>query len=141
MKISLEQVESTLLERKIDAATVAVIINDLEQSIDEESKDKEKAPKSKWEHIVYLNDPEGKVTSEHDAWVVTYKEGTDASIVLGKIRDAAKLQNETSTKRKYGMSTLGEVFQHLKAKYFEQKDVKIKTKESVRVVVVNGRHF
>jgi len=142
MKISLEQVESTLLERKIDAATVAVIIQDLEQSVDEESADKDKLPKTKWEHIVYLNDPSGTVGDDHDAWVVTYKEGVDAGIVLSKIRDAAKEQNEVAlTKKKGTLSTLGEVFQHLKGKFIKEKDVKIKTKESVRVVVVNGREF
>ena len=139
MKISLDQVESTLLEQKIKPETVASIINDLKQVIEEEKVDKEKTPKLKWEHIVYLNDPEGQIKNDYDAWVVTYKEGTDAGTVLQKIRDAAKEQNELASKKKLKLSSLGETFQHLKSKYFKNKDVKIKTKESVRVIAVNGR--
>jgi len=142
-KVSIENVEAILLDRKIDQPTVTAIIKDLEQSIEEEKEDREanKLPQKKWEYIVYLNDPEGKITGDFDAWIATYLEGTDAATVLQKLRDGAKEQNEAAKRKKNKLTTLGEVFQGIKTKFIKDKGVKVKTKESVRVVPVNGKLF
>ena len=112
-------------------------------SIEEEKEDREanKLPQKKWEYIVYLNDPEGKITGDFDAWIATYLEGTDAATVLQKLRDGAKEQNEAAKRKKNKLTTLGEVFQGIKTKFIKDKGVKVKTKESVRVVPVNGKLF
>ncbi len=141
-KITLEQVEATLLERKVEQPLIASIIKDLQQAIDEEKNDKEPTSKAKWEHLVFLNEPSNFVPGDaRDAWVVTYKEGVDAGTVLDKIRSSAVDQNESATKKKAALDNLGEVFQGLKNKFLKDKNIKIKTKESVRVVVVNGTKF
>ena len=142
-KVSIENVEAILLDRKIDQPTVTAIIKDLEQSIEEEKEDREanKLPQKKWEYIVYLNDPEGKITGDFDAWIATYLEGTDAATVLQKLRDGAKEQNEAAKRKKNKLTTLGEVFQGIKTKFIKDKGVKVKTKESVRVIPVNGKQF
>lgn len=143
-KITLEQVEATLLEKNVDQQIVQSVLHDLEQTIKEEKDEKaaNKLPKVKNELIVYLNDPDNKLKDlEFDAWIASYKEGDDAGTVLQKIRDAAKEQNESSSKKKYTLDNLGEVFQNLKNKFLKSKNVKVLTKESVRVVRVNGRVF
>ena len=142
-KVSIENVEAILLDRKIDQPTVTAIIKDLEQSIEEEKEDREanKLPQKQWEYIVYLNDPEGKITGDFDAWIATYLEGTDAATVLQKLRDGAKEQNEAAKRKKNKLTTLGEVFQGIKTKFIKDKGVKVKTKESVRVIPVNGKQF
>jgi hypothetical protein len=141
-KISLEQVEATLLEKKIDRSLVSSIILDLAQSIEEEKADKEPKKKETWEHLVFLNkQSDSDPTGGRDAWVVVYKEGVDAGTVLDKIRSSAVDQNEVASKKKAAMDNLGEVFQNLKPKFLKDKSIKIKTKESVRVIEVDGTKF
>ena len=143
MAITLEQVEATLLERSIDKPTVVAILKDLQQSLEEEKADRaeNKVPALKWEYLVYINDPEGKIKEDFDAWIVTYKEGIDAATVLQKIRDGAKEQNEAAKRKKNHMTTLGEVFQGLKPKFTKDKGIKVKTKTSVQVKTINGKLF
>lgn len=141
MKVSLENVESILLERKIEPPKVQEILRDLKQAAEEEAADKETSdgPKPKWEHVVVLNDPEGKIKDDFTAWVVTQQEGQDTGLVIGKLQDAAKVQNEAAKRKKNVISSFGELFDSLKSKFLKEKGLKIKTKEPVRVLVVNGK--
>ena len=143
MKFSIEQIQATLEDKKVEQPKITAIIHDLEQAAQEEQEEKEanKLPQKKWEYIVYLNDPEGKITGDFDAWIATYLEGTDAATVLQKLRDGAKEQNEAAKRKKNKLTTLGEVFQGIKTKFIKDKGVKVKTKESVRVIPVNGKQF
>ena len=141
MKVSLENVESILLERKIEPPKVQEILRDLKQAAEEEAAEKETSdgPKPKWEHVVVLNDPEGKIKEDFTAWVVTQQEGQDTGLVIGKLQDAAKIQNEAAKRKKNVISSFGELFDSLKSKFLKEKGLKIKTKEPVRVLVVNGK--
>lgn len=141
MKVTLEQIESTLAENKLNPDNINAIINDLKQVIEEEKaeKEKNKLPKVKSEHLVFVNTPEGVKVDEMEAWVVTYTEGTDSGTVLQKIRDAVKAQNEATVNKKSSIDNLGEAFQGLKPLFLKGAGIKIKTKESVRVIGVNGR--
>lgn len=144
MKIEIEQIEATLLERKIDQPTVSAIIKDLMQSAEEEKAESEaekeaSGPKLKWEHLVILNDPENKLGTELTAWVIVQKEGQDAGLALSKLRDAVKESNESQKKKKNILENFGELFMDLKPKFLKEKGIKIKTKEAVRVLTVNGK--
>lgn len=140
MKIDIEQIEATLLERKIDAIKVQEILKDLTQAAEEEKEDRkaEKGPTEKWEHIVILNDPEGKIKDEVTAWVVQQRGGQDSGLVLGKLADAAKTQNDSAKRKKNVIKTFKDLFECLKPKFTKEKGVKIKTKIPVRVLVVSG---
>lgn len=142
-KFSLEQIQATLEDKKIDQPRIAAIIHDLEQVAQEEQEEKaaNKIPKLKHQYLVFVNDPEGKIVGDFDAWVTTYEEGIDAGTVLQKLRDAAKEQNEAAKRKKSKLETLGDVFQGIKTKFLKEKKVKVKTKESVRVITVNGKQF
>ena len=141
MKIDIEQIEATLLERKIDQPTVSAILKDLVQAAEEDKADKDSnGPKPKWEHVIVLNDPDGKVKADEvTGWVVVQQDGQDANLILSKLQDAAKEQNETSKRKKNIIKGFGELFQFLKPKFLKEKGLKIKTKEGVRVLVVNGK--
>lgn len=140
MKVSLEQIEATLLERKIDPPRVAEILKDLEQAVEEEKADKvSDGKKPKWEHLIVLNDPENKLGSEWTGWVIVQQEGQDAGLALSKLRDAVKEQNESAKRKKTILKSFGELFQDLKPKFLKEKGLKIKTKEAVRVLTVNGK--
>lgn len=140
-KIDIENVEAILLERKIDQPTVTAILKDLEQAIEEEKADRadNKLPTEKWESVILINDPEGKLGSEWTGWVVTQKTGQDSGIILSKLRDACKEANEVCKKKKNIIQNFGELFQSLKPKFLKEKGLKVKTKEAVRVITVNGK--
>ncbi len=141
MKVSIEQIEATLLERKIEPPKVQEIIKDLTTAAEEEAQDRRDnaAPKLKWEYAIVINDPENKLGTEWTGWVVQQKEGQDMGLILGKLTDAAKTQNESSKRKKTLIKSFGELFQSLKSKFTKEKGVRIKTKEAVRVLTVNGK--
>lgn len=141
LKVSLENVESILLERKIEVPKVREIIKDLQQAAEEEAADNaaSSGPKAKWEHIIVLNDPEGKVVGDYTGWVVVQQEGQDSGLVLAKLVDAAKVQNESAKRKKSLITNFGELFAAVKSKFLKEKGLKVKTKEAVRVLVINGK--
>jgi hypothetical protein len=141
MKVSLEQVEATLMERKIDHVKVVEIIKDLTQAIEEEKEEKqsEKVPKAKWEYLIVLNDPDGKIKDEITGWVIQQQEGQDSGMALGKLTDAARAQNESAKRKKSRITSFAELFQCVKSKFTKEKGMHVKTKEPVRVFVVNGK--
>lgn len=141
MKIDIEQVEATLLERKIEAVKVQEIVKDLQQAAEEEKADRQAnaAPKAKWEYVVVVNDPENKLGTEFTAWVVKQQQGMDTGLILGKLTDAAKTQNDSAKRKKTLIKSFGELFSALKSKWLKEKGLKICTKEAVRVLTVNGK--
>lgn len=141
MKISLEQVEATLLERKIEPPKVKEILRDLVKAAEEDAADNAAVagPKAKWEHIIVLNDPDKKIVDEFTGWVVVQEEGQDTATILSKLIDAAKTQNDAAKRKKSLITGFGELFQVLKSKFLKEKKLKIKTKEAVRVLTVNGK--
>lgn len=142
MKVSLENVEAILLERQIEPPKVSAILADLQKAAEEEKAEAgaTAGPKNKWEHIIVLNDPEGKLTAdEWTGWVVVQEEGSDAGTILSRLKDAAKDQNESAKRKKSLLQNFGEVFQALKSKFLKNRKLKIKTKEAVRVLTVNGK--
>lgn len=140
MKVDLEQVEATLLERKVEPVKVAEILKDLTQAVEEDKADRAaQAPKPKWEYLVCLNDPEQKIKGDYTAWVFQQKEGQDSALALGKLTDAAKSHNESSKRKKNLIKSFGELFQFIKPKFTKEKGVHVKTKEAVRVFIINGK--
>lgn len=141
MKVSIEDVEAILLERKIEPPKVQEIIKDLQQAAEEEKADRQAnaGPKAKWEYLIVLNDPEGKIKDEVTGWVIQQREGQDAGLALSKLTDAAKIQNESSKRKKTLIKSFGELFQCLKPKFAKEKGVYVKTKEAVQVFKVNGK--
>jgi hypothetical protein len=144
MKVDLENVEAILLEKKVEPIKIQEILKDLTQAAEEEKQDRaaEAGPKAKWEHVIVLNDPEGKLTAMKDdfmGWVVQQREGQDSGLVLSKLADAAKVQNEQSKRKKNIIKNFIELFEGLKAKWTKEKGVRIKTKDLVRVLVINGK--
>src|SRR6185503_21240233 len=99
-KVSIEQIETTLLEQKIEASKVQEIIRDLIKAAEEEKADRSSdGPKPKWEHIIIINDPDGKIKEDFTGWVVTQLEGQDSGLVLSKLTDATKNQKDRKSTR------------------------------------------
>lgn len=142
MKISIDEVEAVLLEKKIDPIKVKEIIKDLTQAAEEEKEDRQSrpTPKQVWEYVIVLNDKDGLLKDKEIAgWVVQQKEGQDARLVLSKLSDAAGDQNEASKRKKSLIKDLVGLFEGLKSKWTKEKGLRIKTKDLTRVIVTNGK--
>jgi hypothetical protein len=156
MKISIDEVESVLLEKKFDPTKVQEVIRALEEIAEEVATEvttdvvdenglpvdlgSELVPKLKWEYVIVLNDKEGFLKDKEIAgWVVQQEENADAGLVVSKIMDAAKTQNETAKRKRNYISNLVEAFESVKPKFTKEKKVRIKTKDLTRVIVTNGK--
>jgi hypothetical protein len=142
MNIPIEEVEAKLLEKHIDPSKVSVIIKELQEVAEELKEDRKSSagPKQKWEHVIILNDKEGLLTGKEIAgWVVQQEADADAGLIIGKLKDAAKSQNEAAKRKKHVMTNLVELFEGLKAKFTKEKKIRVKTKELTRVIITNGK--
>lgn len=142
MKVNIEDVEQILLEKKVDQPKVSSIVKELEQMVQEEKEERQAnaGPKLKWEYVIILHDKEGILKDKEIAgWVVQQKDGQDANLLLGKLTDAAKDQNEAAKRKKSRIENLEDLFDGLKSKFLKEKGVRIKTKDLTRVIIADGK--
>ena len=139
MKIDLEEVENILLQHKV--SDTPAILKDLETVIEElkAERDANKVQKNKWEFLVILNDPTGKLKEAKmdeslTAYVIKQEEGEDAGSIFTKLADAARQQNEAAKKKKSRLANIRDIFEALKPKFLKDKKLKISTKEPVRIL-------
>jgi hypothetical protein len=140
-KISIEEVEAKMLELKIDPIKVNQVVMELEKVVEEISEERkaEAGPKAKWEFVIVLNDKEGHLKGKEIAgWVVQKPLEDDANLILSKLADAAKSQNEVTKKKANKITDLVSLFEHLKSKFTKEKNVRVKTKELTRVIITDG---
>lgn len=141
-KISIEEVEAKMLELKVDPIKVQQVVTELEKVVEElaEERKMEAGPKQKWEFVIVLNDKEGLLKGkEIGGWVVQQPTDGDSNLILSKLADAAKAQNEVTKKKANRIDDLTSLFEHLKSKFTKEKKVRIKTKELTRVIITEGK--
>jgi hypothetical protein len=142
MNVSIEEVEAKMLELKVDPVKVQQVVAELEKVVEEIAEERKatSGPKTKWEFVIVLNDKEGLLTGKEIAgWVVQQPTDSDANLILSKLNDAAKAQNEVTKKKANIISDLVSLFEHLKPKFTKEKNVRVKTKELTRVIITNGK--
>ena len=161
MKIELEKIKTTMIENGIDDVTVEAVITQLEAEAaladtqgdedtdttseesptnDDLTDNSEDLPKVKYEYVIILNDKDGHLKDKELAgWVVQQEENADAGTILGKLKDAAKDQNETARKKTARITSLEDLFDGLKSKWLKGRNIKIKTKDLTRVIVSSGK--
>jgi len=156
MKIEIEKIKTAMKENNIDQPTIDAVIEKLEadaaleeaqqpEEVDENSTPDDldndaDLPKVKYEYVIILNDKEGHLKDKEIAgWVVQQEENADAGLILSKLKDAAKEQNETAKRKKNSITTLVDLFDGLKSKFLKSKNLKIKTKDLTRVIISNGK--
>ena len=139
-KITIDEVESVLLQKKLDPTKVQDIVQDLEKIVEELSEERKAnaGERQKWEHVIVLNDKDGYLKDKEIAgWIVQQHEGEDANTIIARLQDAAKNQNEAAKRKKHFLSSVRDIFEGLKSKFLKEKKVRIKTKELTRVLIVN----
>lgn len=144
MNIPLEEVESLLLQKKLDPSKVQEIVKDLEKIAEEIKEDRKSnaAPKEKFEYVIILNDVNDELKGkELTGWCVQQRSSQDSGLIISKLSDAAKSQNEAAKRKKNIIKTFGDLFECLKSKFAKEKGLRIKTKIPARVLVVNGTNL
>jgi len=140
MKIDIEEIQAVLLQKKIDPPKVQEIIRDLEKIVEELKNDKDQTPKQKYEYAVVLLDKEGVLKDkEFGAWIIQQEIDSDPNLILSKLQEAAKAQNEVTKKKKNIITDLVSIFEYLKPKFLKEKKLKVKTKDLTRVIITNGK--
>jgi hypothetical protein len=137
-KISVDEVQSTLEDNKLEPDKVAKIISDLNRLIEELKG--EKVPNQKSEFFILVDNSEGKFDGlELVGWVGTVPKGGDLGLVVSKIQDAAKDYNATTKAgAKNPVKTISEAIAFVKRKFFKAKEVTLKVKEPVRVLITSN---
>jgi hypothetical protein len=142
MKISIEEVEAKMLELKVDPIKVQQVVSELEKVVEEIAEERKatSVPKQKWDHIIIINDENGILTGkELTGWVVQKPTEDDPNLILSKLIDSAKNQNEVTRKKANIIGDFKTLFEHLKSKFTKEKNVRIKTKEPVQVLITQGK--
>ena len=143
-----------MLENNIDEEVVDAVIAQLEAETADEvqpeveeqptnedlTDNSEDLPKIAYEHVIILNDKEGYLKDKEIAgWVVQQAQNADAGLILHKMKEAAKDQNEKAKRKKNAITTLEDLFDGLKSKFLKSKNIKIKTKDLTRCIITNGK--
>ena len=141
-KLAIEDVMQALQEAKVPKEQQGTVLNYLQQVAQEEAaqKEAEKLPTQKNEFGVILFDADGLVAGkEFTAAIYQIPQGDDHNLVLGKISQAARDQVLAAKRKKYPINTMGEAVQNVKRKFTKDKNVNLKTKTPVRVLISNNK--
>ena len=140
-KISLDDVSEAIKKAGVAAEQAKLVFQHLSKVVEEEKalKESTSGPKLKNEFGVVIYDNDGSLSGkELVASIYTIPEGNNHAEVLYKISEAAKTQNESVRKKKLVVTTIGEAFEFLKRKFIKEKQVNLKTKSPVRVIISNN---
>jgi hypothetical protein len=141
-KIDIQEVEALLLQKKIDTTKVQEIVRDMEKIVEEIKEDRaaERGPKQKWEPIIIILDENNELKNKDlVGWIVNQKDGEDANLILSKLCDAARNQNEAAKRKRNIIENLTDLFECLKSKWLKEKNIKVKTKNITRVIITDGK--
>lgn len=144
MKLSLEEIQSVLSVKVKDPTVVDSVLKDLEKIVEEKKEEKEdaKVPKLKNEFAIVIIDEAGEYKDKSlTGYVVKYKQGGDTGAILSKLSEASRAFNDTKKGKKAPLTSISEIFAYLKPKFIKMVfgDIKIQTKEPVRIIVSNNK--
>jgi hypothetical protein len=133
MKVTIEQIEATLREQKIDPKVIIKIVNDLEAAAQEEKADRAATGKRPKSQFVLLSTTLGL------GYALQVEAEAAPTEILPRIQAAATDFNQSKRGRKVPVSTVGEALEHLPAKWFKTTDGKklaVKTRQAVPILTV-----
>jgi hypothetical protein len=142
MKIETSDLPKILESQGLEKTKISAIVSAAEtlaKKIREENKVDSDEPKKKNEFLVAMFKSD-LVSETPLAYVLTQKEGEDAGLVLGRLSNAAREFNMTKRGKKRPILGLAECFSSLKRKFVkaEAGGINVKTKQAVRVLVMDG---
>jgi len=138
-KVDLDLVKMVLSRAKLDARTVAQILEDINFEA-KAADDEPKEPLVKKQFVVVVSDPHGKFSQGTDyvGWVVQIPEEENPADAVERICKGAFDFNASPKGRRMPLKTIAEACEFGSAKLFKQHAVWIKTKEPVLIVPTNN---
>ena len=137
MAIKIEDIIETLREEKIPANSIIAIQNKLE-AIQEELKAERKSevPKTKNEFVIVVRGDSSLAKTLQQGWIVQVPAGSDIQNLGSKFTDAAKEHNNNQKRKKNIIQKWSDFFQYCKRTFVKTRNINIKTKQPVQVVVL-----
>lgn len=133
-KVKLEEATDVLQNLGVDFE----IINDFQQKIIEASSEEETEvdkdqPKPFKEYLVFDSYNDTDPTQSTVGWVVQIKDEELLVHAIDAIREVANNFNTSRKGRKNPVKTFAEAFESIPARYWKEKNITIKTKDSVYI--------
>ena len=139
-KISIEEIQGILAKKQVPPQTIAEVVREAEEIIQEEKDNRVTAPKQKNEYLIVLSDPQNELAGkDFTGWVIQQKDGEDAGLALDKIRQAAHDTNAAKKRKRNMITTLVDAFASTKRLFLKSRHIAIKTKDPVRVLITDGK--
>ncbi len=133
-KLSIEQIEATLRERKVAPATIVQIITDLEAAAQADKDAKETTKKPKNQLVVIAIDKDQQIKEPIVAIVAQIEDGAPPAAALERILEAARVHNASSRGSRKPVSSLGQAVEGVSRKLFKEQRVLLKTRFPVLVI-------
>ena len=133
MKVSIEQIEATLRDQKIDPKVIIKIVNDLEAAAKEEKADRAATGKRPKSQFVLLSTTPGL------GYALQMEAEAAPTEALPRIQAAANSFNATKKGRRVPVATVGETLENVPARWFKTDDgrkLSVKTKLAVPILTV-----
>ena len=141
IKISIEDVVEGLKKAGVSDKEAGITLDYLKQVAQEEAAQKEEnqLPKQKNEWGIIIFDADNQLQGkEFTGAVYQIPQNDDHSLVLSKISQAARDQVASAKRKKYPIHTMGEAIQNVKRNFIKDKNVNLKTKNPVRILISNN---
>ncbi len=119
------------------AAEAAQVADELDDDAGEVSDDV-KPPTEKKQFIIVVSDPNKQIKTDLTGWVLQIPESASISSVLDRLKTAMYDFNASKAGRLLPVKTIGEGIESAKKKFFTARDITIKTKTPVFVVVTDN---
>jgi hypothetical protein len=139
------EIAAAIVKRRVTSPEEQTqVLDDLKKVLEQEAAEKEmKPPTLKKEFVFIISDPKNALAAAYPdgivGWVVQIEEGEAPQSALTKLHAAAYEHNASPKGRKFPVETVGEACETVKAKFFKDAGVWVKTKEAVLVVATDNK--
>lgn len=140
-KIDVAKVADILRQSQLEPAVMRMIIERMNKATEEAAAaDEEKPPSQKKQFVILVSDPDGMMPEvELAGWVLQIPEEASALSLKERVHKATYDFNATRRGRKLPAETMGEAFESVPAKQFQDVEVWVKTKTPVLVLTTDNK--
>lgn len=138
MAIKIDDLQEVLIQNGIEPEKRSAIIKDLKEAELAEKEEAEKAPRQKSKYTILIRGDAELAKVVQQGWIVQTPEEQDDSTLVDRLKIATARHNQNLKKKKWNVELWRDVFAYIKSKTTKDPEVnvKIKTKEPVRIIVL-----
>lgn len=137
-KVDIDLVKMVLQRNEVDIRTVAQVLEDLNQEL-QLQQDEEKPPPVKKQFVIMISDPKGDLPdTDFTGWVLQIPEDDGVYVAEERLIKAAYTYNQSPKGRRMPVQSIGEVCEHVPARFLKEENIWVKTKEPVFMLKTNN---